>query len=86
MAIQIKSGTIGWAVEMMGKYKRVRRAGWNGKNMYLSLENLEIIDDGDSEKEQKNWLPFIAICTAQGDYAPWECSQADLLADDWELA
>ena len=85
MSILVKTGTIGWAVEMMTRCKRVRRAGWNGENMYLSLEELEIIDNGGNTKEQKSWLPFIAICTAQGDYVPWECLQADLLADDWEL-
>ncbi len=31
--------------------------------------------------------PYIAMMNAQGQWQPgWVCSQADLLADDWEIA
>lgn len=30
-------------------------------------------------------LPFLYIRTVQGDLVPWVASQADLLAQDWEL-
>ena len=76
MSILVETGTIGWAIKMLKAGKRVRRAGWSGKKMYLTLEVLEV-------KHQRQ--PFVAICIAQGDYVFWVCSQADLLADDFYL-
>jgi len=29
--------------------------------------------------------PYVAICPEEGVYIPWTCSQADMLADDWEV-
>jgi len=55
----------------------VARKGWNGKGQYLSLQ----VPDTYS----KMTLPYIYISTVQGDLVPWVASQADLLADDWEL-
>lgn len=70
--------TIGWAVEHLQEGKRVRRSGWNGKNMYLKLQ----VPDANS----KMTLPYVYMRTARGDLVPWLCSQTDLLSDDWELA
>jgi hypothetical protein len=72
--------TIGWAVKQLQDGSRVRRSGWNGKNMWLALQ----IPDGGS----KMTLPYVYIRTAgeTGDLVPWLCSQTDLLATDWELA
>jgi hypothetical protein len=69
---------IGWAVHAMQRGDRVRRAGWNGKNMHLELQT--------PDKHSKMTLPYVYMFTAQGDLVPWLCSQSDLLADDWELA
>jgi hypothetical protein len=33
-----EKGTIGWAVEQMLDGDRVRRAGWNGKGMWIALQ------------------------------------------------
>lgn len=30
--------------------------------------------------------PYVYMKTAQGGLIPWLCSQADLLATDWEIA
>lgn len=70
--------TIGWAVKQMQNGSKVRRSGWNGKNMYLMLQ----VPDTNS----KMTLPYVYLYTAQGDLVPWSCSQPDLLATDWELA
>lgn len=67
---------IGWAVKQMWTGARVRRAGWNGKGMWLALQ----VPDANS----KMTLPYIFMSTAQGDLVPWLCSQTDLLAVDWE--
>ncbi len=70
--------TIGWAVKQLWNRSRVRRAGWNGKNMYLELQT--------PDTNSKMTLPYVYMFTAQGDLVPWLCSQTDLLATDWELA
>lgn len=63
--------------------KRVRRAGWNGKGMWLSLV------EADHYRVQGvcnfTLLPWIGMKTADDCYVPWLCSQADMLADDWEV-
>ncbi len=84
-------GDIGWAVDRMREGFRVRRAGWNGKGMWL-----QFIDKnewgvhwrerkGDRETVFKP-LPFVVIKTVDDGLVPWLCSQADLLAVDWEIA
>jgi hypothetical protein len=83
---------IGWAVNEMKDARRVRRAGWNGKGMWLAL----VADwvgriGGGPEKigAPKDWqgpLPFIVMYTADKHTVPWLCSQTDLLATDWETA
>lgn len=81
--------TIGWAVKEMHNGEKVRRAGWNGKGMWLqyvssgwsgpALPGCPIPADCES-------APFIAMKTADNKFVPWLCSQTDLLATDWELA
>jgi len=46
---------IGWAVEQLKSGKHVRRAGWNGKGMYIVLTR--IADD--------DLLPYVSMWTAQ---------------------
>lgn len=55
---------------------KVRRAGWNGKGMWLKLQ--------EPDKNSKMTLPYIYMSTATGDFVPWVVSQSDLLAADWE--
>lgn len=68
---------IGWAVKELHNGNRVRRAGWNGKGMWLALQ----VPDAHS----KMTLPYVYMSTAQGGLVPWLCSQSDLLATDWEI-
>lgn len=70
--------SIGWAVERLRAGERVRRSGWNGKNMHLELQT--------PDEHSKMTLPYVYMSTAQGDLVPWLCSQTDLLATDWEIA
>lgn len=93
MNILDKGMTIGWAVSCLKAGRRVRRAGWNGKGMFLFLvpgstfkvdrsrATAPPIPDG----QQINYLPHVDMFTAQGDLVPWLCSQTDLLAEDWEV-
>lgn len=55
---------------------RVAREGWNGKGMWLELQN--------PTPESKMTLPYIFMKTVTDDLVPWLASQTDLLANDWE--
>lgn len=54
---------------------RASRAGWNGKNQYIELQ--------EPDENSKMTLPYIYIKTVQGDLVPWLASQTDLLSEDW---
>lgn len=69
---------IGWAVNALNAGQEIRRAGWNGKGMWLGL----CVPHEMSEMT----LPYVYMYTAQRDMVPWLCSQTDLLATDWEIA
>ena len=78
----------GQAIEALKDYQLVQRAGWNGKGMHIYLEagrHLPLahgIEKGTSRK----YDPVICMYTAQGTHQPgWLASQADMLADDWQL-
>ena len=75
---------IGWAVKELNDGNRVRRAGWNGKGMYLFLVLNWTFTDGKNDNSPT--CPFVALKTVDGGDIPWLASQADLLAVDWETA
>jgi hypothetical protein len=78
------------ALYMLKAGKKVSRAGWNGKGMFVFLVP--------GSKFKVNRLPLLGIYpegteidyhahvdmkTADGMIVPWLCSQTDLLAEDW---
>lgn len=65
----------GDAIQALKNGKRVARAWWNGKNMYLELQH--------PDEHSKMTLPYIYMRTVQGDFVPWLASQTDVLSDDW---
>lgn len=67
---------IGWAIQHLRAGNRLRRTGWNGKGMWLALQ----------DAHSKMQLPYVYMNTAQQQLVPWLCSQTDLLATDWEIA
>jgi hypothetical protein len=69
--------TIGEAVELLKMGKRVARAGWNGRGMWLGLQV--------PDEHSKMGLPYVYMSTVGGKLVPWLCSQTDLLAEDWEV-
>lgn len=73
----------GAAVELLKIGARVRRAGWNGKGMHLELIRSGscgiVTTEGPCQP-----VPWVAMKAADGRFVPWLCSQADLLAEDWE--
>ena len=77
----------GKAIEALKNGKRVKRAGWNGKNQYIELAtnisyknaNGEIINC-EHEAIGNNALAFVGTSGVQ---MGWLASQADMLAEDW---
>jgi hypothetical protein len=37
------------------------------------------------DEHSKMTLPYIYMCTVDGDLVPWLVSQIDILSEDWEL-
>lgn len=84
---------IGWAVKEMQDGGRVRRAGWNGKGMFLFLVPGSIFKVNRApllgiypEGTEISYHSHVDMRTATGEIVPWLCSQTDLLATDWEPA
>ena len=85
---------IGQAVRRLLSGGRIRRAGWNGKGIYLFLvpgSTFTVEADRPMGKacpelvgKEIDYHAHVDMKTAQGYVVPWFCSQADLLADDWE--
>lgn len=85
--------SIGWAVKQLWEGRKMRRAGWNGRGMFIFLVPgsafevnraplLGIYPAG----TKIGYQPHVDIRTADGTIVPWLCSQSDLLALDWEVA
>lgn len=78
----------GQAIAALKNEKMVARAGWNSKGMHLYLEDMlsHIVPGGVFAGERREYEPCICMFTAQGKHQPgWLASQADMLADDWEI-
>ena len=72
---------VGWAHQMLLEGRKVCRAGWNGRNMWIWLHpGIEGAGKGERSK------PFLVMHTARGEEQPgWLCSQEDFLATDWTV-
>lgn len=80
---------IGQAVEALKAGGLIRRAGWNGKNMHLYLEDQlsHTIPGGVFKGKRREYAPVVVLHNAKGVHQPgWVCSQEDLLSVDWEIS
>ena len=84
--------TFGQAIEALKQGKKVARAGWNGKEMFLFLVPgstfkvnraplLGIYPEG----TEVNYCSHINMKTADDKVVPWLASQTDVLAEDWDI-
>lgn len=81
----------GEAIKLLKEGKRVARAGWNGKGMFLFLtKGRTIINDKErsfkhfEDLENVTLRPHIDMKDAQGHYVSgWLASQTDMLSEDW---
>ena len=82
----------GDALHMLKLGKKVARAGWNGKGMFLFIVPgstfkvsrpplLGIYPEG----TEINYCTHIDMRTSDGKVVPWLCSQIDALAEDWQV-
>jgi hypothetical protein len=85
----------GHALHEVRTGSQIARAGWNGKDMYVAYQpgypdgiaiNANTAQaTGRPQGSVCRFLPYLLFRTAQGDFVPWLASQADVLADDWEI-
>lgn len=79
---RIDNLTFGLAIEALKKGYEVFRVGWNGKNMFLT-----------AVEDSKLSIPVIYLTKIDlqqidpvYDYlGVWNCTQADMLAEDWQI-
>jgi hypothetical protein len=75
--------------------KKIARAGWNGKDMYVVYqkaypEGIPINKNtaeatGLPEGTLIRFLPYLMMRTVDGSFVPWLISQTDALSDDWYI-
>lgn len=79
----------GQAIETLKQGGRVSRKGWNGKNQYIELAcNISYTNaSGDVVNVEHDAIgnKAIAFVGTSGIQLGWLASQADMLADDWQI-
>ena len=70
--------TFGLAIEALKAGKRVARAGWNGKGMWV-----EYVPAKDFSFSELN--PHFVIKNTNNSFSTWVPSINDCLADDWQI-
>ena len=81
--------SFGLAIEAMKKGKKVARRGWNGKNQHIELATRISYMTAEgvfvNVEHEAIGNKAIAFCGTSGVQMGWLASQADMLADDWEV-
>ena len=96
-----KRMSFGLAIEAMKKGYKVARSGWNGKGMFIYIQNSTIVPITGLEPEPMKYLfgeslqecdVTVKICShidmkaADGSLVVgWLASQTDMLSDDWGI-
>ena len=82
-------GTFEWALIRLKEGAKVQRNGWNGKRQYIELANAISYLNADGEVVNCNHDAIgnkaIAFVGTSGVQMGWLASQADMLAEDWEV-
>lgn len=79
----------GLAIEAVKKGKRISRAGWNGKGQYVELATGigYVGPDGKTVNAEHAAIgnKALAFVGTSGVQMGWLASQADMLAEDWQI-
>jgi len=79
----------GQAIEMMKHGARMSRRGWNGKQQYIELATCISYKNAEGEivnaEHEAIGNAAIAFVGTSGVQMGWLASQADMLAEDWEV-
>ena len=79
----------GQAIEMMKHGARMSRHGWNGKQQYIELATCISYKNPDGKivnaEHEAIGNAAIAFVGTSGVQMGWLASQADMLAEDWEI-
>lgn len=67
----------GQAIRELKAGRRVQRAGWNGKGMWLDLQV--------PDEHSKMGHPYIFMSDVNGTRFPWNPNNLDMLAEDWQI-
>lgn len=88
---EVSGLSFGLAIEAMKMGKKVARAGWNGKGMFLfviqgsnDIAKLHGYGFGEMLNEPA-FRDAIFMRTVDNQLVPWTASQTDVLADDWSV-
>jgi len=83
------------ALRMLKAGLRVQRRGWNGKGMYVTLQegyprgvpiNANTAKaTGLSVGTVARFRRYLMMKTVDDEFVPWVASQTDILADDWSV-
>jgi len=85
--------SFGHALEALKAGKRVARAGWNGKGMWIAFYSgcSVLIPAGGTidfpaiGHEFNEIRPYLGMKTVDNEWVPWTISQSDALANDWQI-
>jgi hypothetical protein len=81
--------SFGLAIEAAKMGKKIARKGWNGKNQYVELAYCISYKNNDAEIVNVNHCNIgnkaLAFVGTSGVQIGWLASQADMLADDWQI-
>lgn len=81
--------SFGQAIEKMKSGVRMSRRGWNGKRQYIELATCISYKNPDGEvvnvEHEAIGNAAIAFVGTSGVQMGWLASQADMLAEDWEV-
>lgn len=81
--------SFGAAIEAVKGGKRIARKGWNGKGQYVELaSNVSYLEPQGKQVNADHAAignKALAFCGTSGVQLGWLASQADMLAEDWEI-
>ncbi|MGJ0635812.1 DUF2829 domain-containing protein [Xenorhabdus bovienii] len=88
-------GSFSWALIQLKLRKRVARSVWGDKGMYLAItprvndltveESSAYAIDGVAVGTKYDYLTHIDLRNEHGNFVPWQPTQEDMMACDWEF-